>query len=137
MKIYLDFDGTVVEHEYPKIGRCNFGCIQIIDKLQKTGHEIILNTMRSDFNNGTLEEALEWFNNAWMWMRDKDFSLKPITSTVKKIHPIWDWGYFEQEGLIFIDDQAVGIPLKPTCMNNGLMVDWGKLDIVFKEKKIY
>jgi hypothetical protein len=29
MVIYLDFDGTVVEFSYPKIGRCNFGCIEV------------------------------------------------------------------------------------------------------------
>ena len=43
-KIYLDFDGTCVEHRYPEIGKYNFGAIEVIEKLQQAGHNIILNT---------------------------------------------------------------------------------------------
>lgn len=57
MKIYLDFDGTVVEHAYPRIGRDNFGCVEIIRRLQDAGHEIVLNTYRADCANGSLEAA--------------------------------------------------------------------------------
>ena len=57
MNIYLDFDGTVVEHDYPEIGKLNPGALEVIKKLQDAGHTIILNTMRVEFNDGTLEEA--------------------------------------------------------------------------------
>lgn len=137
MIVYLDFDGTCVEHEYPKIGRCNFGCVEIIDKLQKAGHEVILNTMRSNFNDGSLEAALEWFENSWMGSRKNDIDLKPIKATEKKFHPFWNWDIFTKEKIIFIDNFANGIPLKKACMSDSYMVDWDKLDEIFIEKGIY
>ena len=57
MLIQLDFDGTVVEFDYPKIGLLNPGSVEVIDKLRKAGHEIVLNTYRADLNDGTLEDA--------------------------------------------------------------------------------
>ena len=53
-EIELDFDGTVVEHAYPEIGLPNPGAIEVILKLQKKGHKIILNTLRANFKNGSL-----------------------------------------------------------------------------------
>jgi hypothetical protein len=72
MEIYLDFDGTVVEHQYPKMGRCNFGCFEVIKKLQNAGHVIILNTYRADCEDGTLEEALKLINDDyWHLLKDR------------------------------------------------------------------
>ena len=56
MTIQLDFDGTVVEHLYPEIGRENFGCMPIIKKLQDAGHTIVLNTYRADLNKEKLKK---------------------------------------------------------------------------------
>ncbi|MEN9968378.1 MAG: hypothetical protein RIR94_552, partial [Bacteroidota bacterium] len=44
MTIYLDFDGTVVEHAYPQIGAPNPHALRVIGKLQAAGHQFILNT---------------------------------------------------------------------------------------------
>lgn len=118
MKIYLDFDGTVVEHEYPKIGRPNFECFPVISALQAAGHYIILNTMRSDFNDGSLEKAMDFLN-----YRD---DIDPIANnTASKIHPP-PWEPTNQYS-IFIDDQAANIPLRRAEMTNGWMVDWNKV----------
>ena len=141
-KIYLDFDGTVVEHAYPDIGRCNFGCVEVIQKLQQAGHEIVLNTMRCEFNDGSLEKAIEWFDKAWMFVTDKskrdDFSLLPIPATTFKHSPfVWNWWLFEQDHIIVIDDLTKDIPLKPCAMTNGYMVDWEELDKQFIQKGIY
>jgi len=59
MNIYLDFDGTVVEHDYPCIGRLNPNALEVIKRLQDAGHNIILNTMRVEFKDGTMKEALD------------------------------------------------------------------------------
>lgn len=70
MIIYLDFDGTVVEHEYPKIGRFNPMAFQVIKKLQDAGHHVTLNTMRSELGDATLQSALEYINEkGWMVTR--------------------------------------------------------------------
>jgi len=62
MNIILDFDGTVVEHDYPNIGRLNPGSLKVINRLQKSVHEIILNTYRADCNDGTFDKALHFLN---------------------------------------------------------------------------
>jgi len=144
MRIYLDFDGTVVEHQYPKMGRCNFGSIEVIKKLQDSGHEIILNTYRSETNNGTLESALKLLNEQyWMILRDRNsrenFEMKPITKYCKgKIHPnIFDWETIKNTNEMYIDDQALNIPLKKAAMIDGMMVDWDELDKQFEANGIY
>lgn len=145
MKIYLDFEGTVVEQQHSGIGRANFGAVEVVKRLQDAGHDVILNTYRSDTADGTLEEALSYLNEkAWMVVKDRsernDFQLKPITATKKKIHPFpWRTHGFndiviyksdneEQEQFIFIDDSATGMDLKRAVMTNGWMVDWDKVE---------
>jgi hypothetical protein len=143
MTIYLDFDGTVVEHDYPRMGRVNFGCMEVIRKLQNNGHTIILNTYRSDLKNG-VNEALELLNeSAWMCLHDKsiiaeDFELDTILATSKKIQPQqWDIETALREDIMFIDDIAPNIPLKPCAMIKDNMVDWDELDKQFKQFRIY
>ena len=125
MTIYLDFDGTVVEHQYPALGAENPHAIRVIRALQDIGHAIILNTYRADLNDGSLEEALAFLN-------DPVHGLDPISkSTAKKIHP----GPFDlTESLrfdkLYLDDIAEGIPLIPNRMvANGFMVNWPAVEI--------
>ncbi len=47
MKIAVDFDGTIVEHKYPEIGKPILFAFEAIKELQKRGHKIILWTYRS------------------------------------------------------------------------------------------
>lgn len=141
MTIYLDFDGTCVEHVSPDIGRCNFGCIEVIAKLQRSGHVVVLNTMRCEFGDDSLEKALAWFDQAWMFViekRDPDFELNPILPTTSKIQPpAWDLDQYVKDQVIFIDDQSRGVPLKPAVMVPGLMVDWAELDRQFEKAGVY
>lgn len=57
MKIAVDFDGTIVEHEYPKIGKIRPFAFQTLKMLQEKGHLLILWTYRSGVY---LDEALEF-----------------------------------------------------------------------------
>lgn len=134
MTIFLDFDGTVVEHQYPNMGRENFGCMEVIKKLQDAGHKIILNTYRADIMDGTLAKAIDYINLHHAVELSEFIEVSP-----KKIHPPeWDLVKSLREGIMFIDDQARNIPLKPTAIvENSRMVDWGKLDAEFKEHGIY
>lgn len=136
MKIYLDFDGTVVEHQYPAIGQCKWGCLEIIDKLNKAGHEIVLNTMRVEFDTGTLMEALEFINSAMTNLNNTQ--VYSFTNTDHKYEPTrWDWDLHFRSGRIFIDDVCEGIPLKSSKTTRRQMVDWEKLDLEFKEHSLY
>lgn len=57
MLIAVDFDGTIVEHEYPKIGRPIPFAIDTLLKLQKDGHILILWTVR---DGDLLQEAISY-----------------------------------------------------------------------------
>lgn len=46
MKIAVDFDGTIVEHQYPEIGREMLFAFETLKRLQAKGHQLILWTYR-------------------------------------------------------------------------------------------
>ena len=56
MKIAVDFDGTIVEHEYPKIGKIRPFAFETLKMLENKGHQLILWTYRS---GRYLDEAVE------------------------------------------------------------------------------
>jgi len=47
MIIAVDFDGTIVEHKYPKIGRELLFATDTLKALNKKGHQLILWSVRS------------------------------------------------------------------------------------------
>lgn len=47
MIIAVDFDGTVVEHEFPAIGKTKIFAFETLKALQKKNHQLILWTYRS------------------------------------------------------------------------------------------
>ena len=55
--IAIDFDGTIVEHDYPKIGKEMLFAFATIKELQKKGHKCILFTYRT---GELLDEAVEY-----------------------------------------------------------------------------
>ena len=57
MKIAVDFDGTIVEHRYPEIGKEIMFAFQTLRALQEQGHQLILWTYRS---GRELEDAVEY-----------------------------------------------------------------------------
>ena len=48
MIIAVDFDGTIVEHKYPKIGKEIPFAIATLKHLQQDGHKLILWTVREN-----------------------------------------------------------------------------------------
>ena len=57
LKIAVDFDGTIVEHRYPDIGREIMFSIETLIQLQKVGYQLILWTYRT---GKELDEAVEF-----------------------------------------------------------------------------
>jgi hydroxymethylpyrimidine pyrophosphatase-like HAD family hydrolase len=53
----VDFDGTIVEHKFPAIGKIIGNSVDILIRLQKKGHKIILWTCRTGM---LLQEAVEF-----------------------------------------------------------------------------
>ena len=57
MIIAVDFDGTIVEHRYPKIGKPIPFAIETLLELQKEGHQLILWTVRE---GQMLQDAIDY-----------------------------------------------------------------------------
>jgi hypothetical protein len=123
MTIYLDFDGTVVEHNYPAIGAPNPHALRVIAKLQANGHHLILNTYRADLNDGSLEEALTYLNSSG--------EVEPISECLElKVNPpLFNLDEALQLDELYIDDISEGTPMRPNkVLEWGLMVDWIELE---------
>lgn len=121
MVICIDFDGTCVKHEYPKIGG-DIGSQKILRKLIDNGHKLVLFTMRSGIE---LKDAVEWFktNEIPLYGINKNPTQNTWTSSPKAY------------GQLYIDDAALGIPLiKPN--NERPYVNWVDVEIWLKNNKI-
>lgn len=57
MTIAVDFDGTIVEHKYPAIGKERTFAFETLKAFQKQGHQLILWTYRS---GRELTDAVEY-----------------------------------------------------------------------------
>jgi hypothetical protein len=121
--IAVDFDGTVVKHEYPKVGETIKGAVDVLKMLVANKHNIILWTMRS---GKQLDDAVNWY-------KENDIPLFGVNYNPTQV----EWtespkAYAE----IYIDDAALGCPLCFNCVEgkNGVMhpvgrpfVDWVKV----------
>lgn len=60
----IDFDGTLVEHEYPRIGHPIEGAFEVLKELKEAGHKLILWTCRENdgykISRRFLDEAVEF-----------------------------------------------------------------------------
>ena len=114
--IVLDFDGTVVKHRYPAVGE-DIGAVPVLKRLVANGHNLLLSTMRSNNSDGvdTLQPALDWFNqrDIPLYGINENPSQKEWTASPKVY------------GNIYIDDAALGAPLKTDGSDAPPFIDWG------------
>lgn len=126
MIIAIDFDGTCVTHEFPKIGR-DIGAAVVLRDIVKTGHKLILFTMRSNrsIKNNTGDDSIMdvtglFLDDAVMWFKDNDIPLFGIQENPSQKN----WTVSPKcHADIYIDDSALGCPL----IGNGMerpFVDW-------------
>lgn len=95
--IAIDFDGTIVEDAYPRIGKPMVFAFETIKKLQEDGHRLILWTYR---NGKKLEEAIEFCQKKGIefYAVNKNYPEEVFDEKVsRKIHAD-----------LFIDDRNVG-----------------------------
>ena len=97
MYIAVDFDGTCVTHEYPKVGK-DIGAVPVLKKLTDNGHKLILNTMRS---GKELAAAIKWFidNDIPLYGANENPTQKSWTDSPKVY------------AHLYIDDAGIGCPL--------------------------
>lgn len=73
----IDFDGTICEHEFPRIGEVKLGAVKAIQALDKAGFRIVIHTCRVnpelDVDGKRLKETEAWlkeqeipYDEIWM-----------------------------------------------------------------------
>ncbi|MCB0476251.1 MAG: hydrolase [Flavobacteriaceae bacterium] len=95
--IAIDFDGTIVEDEYPEIGPPRLFAFETLKELKKEGHRLILWTYRS---GRKLQEAVDFChdNGIDFYAVNKNYPEEKFEGKVsRKIHAD-----------IFIDDRNLG-----------------------------
>jgi hypothetical protein len=111
MYICVDFDGTMVDHQYPKIGWAVPGAIEWCKTFQHHGAEIILWTMRS---GKELEEARLYMENN---------GIKLFGVNENPTQKVWT-NSPKAYGHMYIDDAAIGCPMLRIEGFQRLCVDW-------------
>ncbi len=98
LKIAVDFDGTIVEHRYPEIGKEILFAFDTLKALQKQKHQLILWTYRS---GRELDEAVEY-------CRENGIEFYAINNSYPEEEFDEDFSSRKIEADIFIDDRNIG-----------------------------
>jgi hypothetical protein len=128
MTIAIDFDGTCVTHDFPKVGK-DIGAVPVLKRLTEAGHELILFTMRSakagispvtgEQEEGGLEDAIKWF-------QDHDIPLYGIQRNPTQDSWTTSPKCYAQ---LYIDDAALGCPLiNNPRIHKRPFVDWQEVE---------
>ena len=121
--IAIDFDGTCVEHEYPHIGMDVEGAVDTLRALTSKGHRLILYTMRS---GSKLEAAQRWFKERKieLWRSNENPEQREWTESPKVFADY------------YIDDSALGCPIKFIEGVRRPVVDWAKVRTILEYDKV-
>jgi hydroxymethylpyrimidine pyrophosphatase-like HAD family hydrolase len=95
--IAVDFDGTIVEHKHPAIGKEMLFAFATLKQLQIKGHKLILWTIRT---GPLLDEAVEFCrkNGVEFYAVNKNYPEEELNElTSRKVNAD-----------VFIDDRAIG-----------------------------
>jgi len=97
IKIAVDFDGTIVDHQYPDIGKEKLFAFQTLRELEKRGARLILWTFRT---GKELDEAVEFCRNNGIefYAVNKNYPEEVFDSTVSR----------KIDADIYIDDKNAG-----------------------------
>ena len=119
MYICVDFDGTIVDHRFPEIGKPVPDAIKWLKRIHNSGGKLILYTMRSDgkLMGNLLTEAVDYLRSEGVELFgiNNNPTQESWTSSPKVY------------GELYIDDAAFGCPLiKPKGFARPC-VDWKKV----------
>ncbi len=114
--IAVDFDGTIVEENYPEIGNEIPGALDTIRALQKNGHKVFLWTMRC---KGRLQEAVDWIESKGIYLDGINRSPAQFSDSPK------------QFANVYIDDRNFETTLRKT-ESGKLVLDWSGIAETFK-----
>ncbi|QCX37110.1 hydrolase [Aureibaculum algae] len=108
--IAIDFDGTIVEDAYPKVGSPKIFAFETLKELQKDGHRLILWTYR---HGERLQEAVDFCeeNGIHFYSVNKNYPEEKFQGKVSR----------KINADLFIDDR-----------NIGGMLGWGEIYKIIK-----
>jgi hypothetical protein len=97
LKIAVDFDGTIVDHEYPEIGKEKLFAFQTLKEFEKLGARLILWTFRT---GKELNEAVEYCkkNGIEFYAVNKNYPEEIYDETISR----------KIDADLFIDDRNIG-----------------------------
>lgn len=130
--INIDFDGTCVTHEFPKVGK-SIGAEKVLKKLVSKGHKLILFTMRSDrLKKGRTGDKMIkdvtglFLTDAVNWFKENDIPLYGIqTNPTQQAWTTSPKSYAE----LMIDDSALGCPLDYNpSISKRPFADWKEIE---------
>lgn len=106
MIIAIDFDGTIVEHAYPRIGEPLPDAFEVLKELKEAGYKLILWTCREDDGHKIDRQFL---TEAVNFCREKGLEFDAVNETLK------DCDFRSEKGLkrkpychYYIDDAIIG-----------------------------
>jgi hydroxymethylpyrimidine pyrophosphatase-like HAD family hydrolase len=117
MIIAIDFDGTIVSHQYPDIGKAAPGAAETIQYLYDKGYKLILWTCRY---GSDLVDAVDFVHRLVPYVKWSGFNAPyvdaPFKSLGRKIYADF-----------YIDDKSINIPMVEYEDEDGWLhraVDW-------------
>jgi hypothetical protein len=117
-KFCIDFDGTCVCEDFPRVGPTVPGAVRVLKKLVDNGHRLIMWTARS---NQQLEDAKNWFrdNGIELYAVNKDPHPLEGWPIPRKVIPAW-----------YIDDRNLCTPMVSMSYKGKSysVVDWEKIE---------
>jgi hypothetical protein len=132
MIIAIDFDGTCVTHDYPRVGK-DIGAVSVLKELVASGHQLMLWTMRGNKQLAgtpdTLQDAVDWFrnNNIPLWAVNENPDQKKSGWSLSN----------KQYAELYIDDAALGCPLLLNpFFSQRPFVNWEKVREYLVDNKI-
>lgn len=120
--IAIDFDGTMVAHDYPNVGH-DIGAVPVIKKLLAARHSIILFTMRT---GDQLKDAVNWCKN-------HDIPLYGINNNPTQVKWSSSPKVFAN---FYLDDAALGCPLMHDAKTGRDHVDWKAMELLLASKSL-
>jgi hypothetical protein len=132
MDICIDFDGTCVTHEFPKVGK-DIGAVPTLKKLVEAGHKLILFTMRSnrpapkDTGDPTIMDVTGLFlDDAVNWFNENEIPLYGINENPTQKNWTSSPKAYAQ---LYIDDATLGCPLNINYdYSDRPFVDWVEVE---------
>lgn len=125
MIIAIDFDGTLVDHVFPEIGKPVPGAFEWLKRFKEAGAFLILYTMRADERGGKSIEKFpgerRFLTEAVEFCRAQGVEFDALNRNPQQD----EWTSSPKAyAHIYIDDAAFGCPLTPPTNGGRPCVDW-------------